>query len=214
MNAEIEKSLTRGVEWLLAQQAEGGGWHSKTYGQLKDGAGVTALTLDALSRVTGLLAEKSRAAMRRGFAFLAPGLAKRDTIASPDGSLDFPTYAAALWIAARNRSQVELPDLDVMETKLAAYLVAAQVTQARGFAMDSPSYGGWDFLGPGDAQGITTGTNISVTCHVLEALCEARGDREQGTGDRGVHAAIERGKAYALRCQQADGGFAFTCELR
>jgi hypothetical protein len=212
MNEATDKSLTRGIEWLLAQQADDGGWHSKTYGQLKDGAAVTALMLDTLSRVPAPLAGKSPAAIRRGFAFLAPGLAKRDTVASPDGSLDFPTYAAALWIAARNQSEANVPNEHSQQSKVVGYLVAAQVAESRGFAEDSPSFGGWDFLGPGDAQGITTGTNISVTCHVLEALHDAREDREQGTEDGELLTAVERGKAYALRCQQADGGFAFTCE--
>ena len=29
--------------------------------------------------------------------------AKRKTIASPDGTLDFPTYAAAMWLTCRQR---------------------------------------------------------------------------------------------------------------
>src|SRR5436190_22115582 len=49
MTAEAEQSLTKGLAWLLAQQAADGGWHSKTYGQVKDGAAVTALALEAHS---------------------------------------------------------------------------------------------------------------------------------------------------------------------
>jgi len=45
MASEREQSLSQGLAWLFAQQAADGGWHSKTYGQLKDGAAVTALAL-------------------------------------------------------------------------------------------------------------------------------------------------------------------------
>jgi hypothetical protein len=74
---------------------------------------------------------------------------------------------------------------------------------------DSPSYGGWDFLGRDDAQAITTGTNISVTRHVLEVLAQEPGVAGQASG---IPKAIELGKAFVLRCQRPDGGFVFTCE--
>src|SRR5688572_24563688 len=98
-----EKSLARGIEWLLAQQAKDGGWHSKSYGQLKDGAGITALILHALSLAPEPLRQQSVESIDKAFAFLEPGLVKRGTIASPDGSLDFPTYASAMWLSANHR---------------------------------------------------------------------------------------------------------------
>jgi hypothetical protein len=218
MADQVEASHDRGVDWLVAQQGEDGGWHSKTYGQLKDGAGVTALILESLSVVPAIVQGKLRGAIRKAFAFLDRGLAKRGTVAGPDGSLDFPTYAAALWLTARQRLTIEGSRYDLWRAKLVEYLVQAQVTEPRGFAADSPSYGGWDFLGRGDAQGITTGTNISVTRYVVEAL---HGDLEWQRATNGSHSlteirgmqkSLELAKAYALRCQQSDGGFAFTCE--
>lgn len=211
MKEETEKSLVRGVEWLIAQQAADGGWHSKTYGQLKDGAAVTALALHTLSLCPKELRQRHAVAIERGFAFLDRGIRKRGTVASPDGSLDFPTYAAALWLSAENR--LWRPS----SPKIVDYLVGAQVLEARGFEKSSPSYGGWDLLGPQDAQGITTGTNISVTRHVLEALAIQHNRNQKGGLSHEAAAALRgpiqgAGKAYVLRCQQADGGFAFTCE--
>jgi hypothetical protein len=208
---EAEKALRRGLDWLISQQAADGGWHSKTYGQLKDGASVTALALYAASFCSEELRRKHAAAIDRGFAFLDRGLKKRGTIASPDGSLDFPTYAAALWLSAVNR--LWLPN----DLKAVEYLIGAQVGEARGFEKNSPSYGGWDFLGPKDAQGITTGTNISVTRYVLEALASQHDHNQKGGLSREAADPLKGpitgpGKAYVLRCQQADGGFAFTCE--
>jgi hypothetical protein len=212
--ADAQESLRRGLDWLIAQQAADGGWHSTTYGQLKDGASVTALVLEAISHAPAAEQQKHLAAAKQGYAFLDRGIARRRTVASPDGSLDFPTYATALYLTSRDRLRLSLP----AETRktLVDYLLGAQVAEGRGFKPDSPSYGGWDFLGRDDAQGITTGTNISVTRYVLVALAAEHLRRLAAKEPRESHAplaeAIARGKAYVLRCQQPGGGFAFTCE--
>jgi hypothetical protein len=186
-----------------SQQGTDGGWHSKTYGQLKDGAAMTSLALNALSRAADEWRKVKQPVFDRGLAFLARGLDKRGTIAGPDGTLDFPTYAAALWLDAQHR----LRRTDHAESqRIIEYLIAAQLHEPRGFETDSPSYGGWDFLGPDDAHGITTGTNVSVTRYVTEALASGRESKDK------IEAALRRAKTYMLRCQQADGGFAFTCE--
>ncbi|MCI0360475.1 MAG: terpene cyclase/mutase family protein [Planctomycetaceae bacterium] len=207
MSEEAKRSLARGIDWLLAQQAADGGWHSRTYGQLKDGAAITTLVLDALGHAGPVHQQKNQAAIKKAFAFLGGGLAKRGTIASPDGSLDFPTYAAALYLTAGRRLGMSI-DGD-SRRRLLAYLLGAQVIEARGFEADSPSYGGWDFLGKGDAQAITTGTNISVTRYVLEALVQEPGVAGEASG---IPKAMELGRAYVSRCQREGGGFVFTCE--
>jgi len=214
--ARARQSLARGVQWLLAQQGEDGGWHSTTYGQLKDGAGVTALVLYALCHSAADPTAIATEAMRRGFEFLSKGLAKRGTIASPNGTLDFPTYAAALWLEAA-RSKGLAWNSQAHPYRLLDYLLSAQVNEERGFDAKSPSFGGWDFLGRDDARGVKTGTNISVTRFVLEALIGEVERQRSGHGGylsalRRVDTALTSGKAYLLRCQQADGGFAFTCE--
>lgn len=204
MKDEVEESLSRGLTWLTKQQDADGGWHSATYGQLKDGAAVTALVLYALAHLPLPLRTTSQRAWMAGNEFLDRGIAKRSTIASPDGSLDFPTYGAALWLAAhaaRPRATAA-----ANRRKIVDYLLAAQLTKSRGFGPDSPSYGGWDFLGADDARGITTGTNVSVTAYSMEALEAERASRQE------IDAALQLAKTYVLRCQQSDGGFAFTCE--
>ncbi len=207
MNDDAERAINRGMDWLIAQQAADGGWHSRTYGQLKDGAAVTALILDAIGYCEPALQQKYLVAAKKAFAFLDRGLAKTGTIASPDGSLDFPTYAAALYLTAKRRLGLSIDGEN--RRKLLAYLLGAQVVEARGFAPDSPSYGGWDFLGRDDAQAITTGTNISVTRYVVEALAQEPGVAGKASG---IPKALELGRAYVLRSQRPDGGFVFTCE--
>jgi hypothetical protein len=202
--APARRSLVKATEFLVSQQAKDGGWHSQTYGQLKDGAGVTALALYAISFLPPDLWQTLARPIERGLAFFDAGLAKRKTIASPDGTLDYPTYAAAMWLVTRQRLQGPAPAEPT--AILRNYLLSAQVAEDRGFAPDHPQYGGWDFLGQEDAQGITTGTNISVTWHVLAAIA-----RDQ-PADKRVAAAVQRAKAWVLRCQQPDGGFCFTTE--
>ena len=201
--AQANAALGSAVAFLAGKQARDGGWHSQTYGQLKDGAGVTSLVLYAVSFLPPRQAQQLSQAIERGFTFLEPGLARRKTIAGPDGTLDFPTYAAAMWLVSRRR--LAMP-ATAQAGLLRDYLLSAQVAEDRGFAAEHPQYGGWDFLGQEDAQGITTGTNISVTAHVLSALAGVMARDER------VAAAVQRAKAWVLRCQQDSGGFCFTTE--
>jgi hypothetical protein len=202
--SERQAAIDRGIAWLLKQQAQDGGWHSSTYGQLKDGAAVTALVLDTLSQLPADQIKPHRPAIESGFRFLEPGLAKRGTVAAPDGSLDFPTYASALVLTAIARlgQQVDIPAR--WSPALRDYLLAAQLLEPRGFASDHPSYGGWDFLGARDAAGITTGTNVSVVAHVLEGLATDK----SAAADKARAAA----QHWLLRCRRPGGGFCFTPE--
>lgn len=204
LERKARAAIERGAAYLARQQAEDGGWHSATYGQLKGGPGVTALALYALSRTPADVREKHLQLARRGYDFFTPGFAKRRTLAAADGSLDYPTYAAALWLLGRERWQ--LPAGDAEERAIVDYLLAAQVLEPRSFQPTSPSYGGWDFLGPDDARGITTGTNISLAAYILEALATLDDDRP------GVKEARKHSLAWVERTQQQDGGFAFTPE--
>src|SRR5262245_59932463 len=83
---EVEASLQRGLMWLLKKQMADGGWHSVTYGGLRDGAAVTSLAVYTFS----LLPDPGRADIKKSVDaagdFLQDGFAKRKTIASPDGS--------------------------------------------------------------------------------------------------------------------------------
>jgi hypothetical protein len=202
-------ALEKALEFLAKAQSKDGGWHSQTYGQFKGGAALTAFVLDAVSRGPEVWRKKNSIAVERGFEFLRAGFVKRGTIACPDGSLDHPTYGAALWLASRRR--LKLPAEMPMHGKLIQYLLGAQCTEERGFDKDVPSYGGWDFLGQGDAHGITTGTNVSVVCLVAEGLAgetPAAGSKYA----KEIAAALNLAGEWTSRCQQKDGGFCFTPE--
>jgi hypothetical protein len=202
--AEAEQAIAHGISYLASEQGGDGGWHSSTYGQLKGGPGITSLVLYSLSRCPGDLQEPHAAMITRGFTYFDPGLRKKQTLAAPDGSLDYPTYAAPLWLSARAR--LKLPADEAKQMQILDYLLAAQLLEPRGFGPSNANYGGWDFLGPQDAQGISTGTNISLAAFILEAL--KRVDQSNAR----VKAAQKQALAWLDRTQNADGGFAFTPE--
>jgi hypothetical protein len=199
--ATIEASLTKALNWLLAQQADDGGWHSTTYGTLKAGAGLSALTAYTLSRIPNPPPAWSEA-MERTARFLSAGFPLRKVLSAPDGTLDYPTYAAGLLLSAGKKFPVLLDQIPRAE--LIQYLLAAQVGAERGFEENSNEYGGWDLLGRDDARGISTGTNVSVMAFVLEALQPV----EQPAANQARKLAL----AWLDRAQTAtgDGGFPFT----
>ncbi|WP_254510302.1 prenyltransferase/squalene oxidase repeat-containing protein [Anatilimnocola floriformis] len=204
ISADRTAAIDRGLAWLLKQQAADGGWHSQAYGQLKGGAAVTSLVLELLSQFPVATAKMHEPVIERAFRFLGTGLEKKKTIAAPDGSLDFPTYGCALILTASAQLAEKIGFKFKSPQLLRDYLFGAQLLEPRGFTPDQASYGGWDFLGAGDAMGITTGTNVSVVAHILEALSLDR----SAAADKARAAA----KGWVARCQQPDGGFAFTPE--
>ena len=133
-------ALEKGLGYLLKNQAKDGGWHSQAYGQLKGGAALTAFVLEGISHASAEWRTKQRDAVGRGFAFFTPGFTKRGTIACADGSLDHPTYGAALWLLASRRFGRE--GEDKVRSGLVSYLLGAQCTEDRGFEKESPSFGG------------------------------------------------------------------------
>jgi hypothetical protein len=201
---EVSAAIERGVAWLLKKQMADGGWHSVTYGGLRDGAAVTSLAIYTFSLLPGEERTDVRRAVEAAGKFLQLGSEKRRTIASPDGSLDYPTYAAALILTASRRFPALAKPLP--RERLLEYLLTAQVNAARGFEQDSPEFGGWDLLGNDDASGISTGANVSVTNYALEALRDEK--------SAAAKTARELAKAWLLRAQKAtgDGGFAFTAD--
>lgn len=202
LGAAALKAIENGLTWLLKQQGEDGGWHSETYGALRQGAAVTSLVIYTLSHLPPVLRKSSEAAARKGFAFLEPGLAKRGYIACPDGSLDYPTYATALVVSASRSFDFGLkPDI---RGKLVAWIASGQLHETREFTQQSPHYGGWDLMGASQVKGLTSDTTVSNSCYALEALHDAQGAE--------VAKTLARARNWALRCQDidGDGGFWFS----
>jgi hypothetical protein len=195
LRQQAEKSLKRAAAWLLAQQADDGLWHSATYGQMRGGAGDSALALYSLTGAWPLLSPAEQAQVRRGLEALLENLDPTGFVRAPDGSSDYPNYATALTLHAIERAK--LTQFADQANQLRRYLTAVQHPD-----------GGWGQTGgdPADLAS-TRQPNISVTRYVLEAL------QASPPEDRKPFA---RGAKFVSRLQHDDpklpdhGSFHFT----
>jgi squalene-hopene/tetraprenyl-beta-curcumene cyclase len=205
-----EKSLHDAAEYLFGAQQDDGSWPSD-YKQL-EGAAITSLVLYALSYVPPE-ARPAQFGQRTACAagYLLSGVEKKGYVVRSDGTPDYPTYATALTLIALRRLKHDLAAED--REKLIRYLLVAQLTQERGFAKDGPHHGGWDMPGDPAARAFTTGTNISATCQVLEALSSERrllDDKSAALADD-IDAALVRGEKWLAGCHDStSGGYFFS----
>jgi hypothetical protein len=221
-----EEALATAATYLFRKQQDDGSWPSD-YKQL-EGTAITSLVVYALSH----LPEKSRPPQfdRRtesGLGYLTSGLETKGYVVRPDGTPDYPTYASALTLVALHRLKASTSDnpLDVPRDqedvlgesrvrKLFQYLIAAQIGVSRSFLPDHPHLGGWDMTGDLAAQGVTTGTNISVTCFAVEALSLDSPALGSNFGDPLRSRMLKSrmaAQSWLARCQNrpGDGGFFF-----
>lgn len=201
--AEPASTLARGAAWLLAQQADDGGWHSEAYGALRAGAATTALAIYALCHLPPKHEEqKVNRALERGLAFLSPGIKKRGFVACPDGSLDYPTYGTAMLATAAQQRDFGLSK--ELREKFIDWVVSGQLHESREFTTNSPHYGGWDLMGASQVIGLTSDTTVSCSCYALEAIHRGKSAEIKRT--------LERARAWTERCQDLrnGGGFWFS----
>ncbi len=193
--------LERGIRYLLDQQDADGLWRSPNYGNLKQGAGITALVVYALGAAREHLSDGDREKLQKAVDALLPAIRQHGYVSNPDGP-DYSNYGSALLLTGCRQAGLELPE-DIIG-QLVAYLVRAQLDEGEGFDATSPDYGGWDLTGWMSGPRPTTGTSISVTASVLEAL-QAWPDQPGVGRARGL--AVD----WLTRCQNVpgDGGFFF-----
>ncbi len=199
-HADVSKSIQRASDYLLSQQQDDGSWRSTCYGGLKDGAGTTSLVVFALSHLPARQREQHREALNKAIAFLQPGLKKKGAIAAPDGTLDYPTYSAAMLLIADHRVGSLLPD--DMREQLLEFLLSAQLTEQRGYKPESRHYGGWDLMGATGVVGMTSGTNTSISSFALEALSYS-----YDVHDNVAYRAFAAN--WIVGCITSDGGMTF-----
>ena len=213
-SASCSRSVSRqpeappsGHAYLIAQQAADGGWHSEAYGALRSGAAATSLALYAISHLPLDRLDRHRDSVDRAVAFLRKGLQESGVVYSPDGTADYPNYATAMTLTALKRLEMPFPASE--SRRMLQCLIASQLTQTRGWKPPDPDYGGWDFIGDslGDWR-LSTGTNVSVSSFVLEALRTA--------DSKGNEAAFTRALDWLKSCQNlpGDGGFFYTPRLQ
>lgn len=164
-----ELAVQQGCHWLITQQSPDGGWHSRTYGRMKPGAGNTALVLDTLSRLPARTRDNYRPAFERGIAFLTARRTPEGLVQLTGESADYPVYATALLITAI-RQFPEASRRELTQT-LNAGLLRTQRTTGNGWSPERKDLGGWSpWPASPDSSEMEFPANISVTACALAAL--------------------------------------------
>ena len=198
-------SLERAAQYLWAQQAADGGFHSATYGLLRSGQSLTPFVLGALLRVPEATAPAPAGAVDRALAFIRRHTSVEGAVGVTGGEADYPNYATALavdaLVAARGRAVgAESGTADI--APMVAQLRAQQFSEANGWTPEHTAYGGWGMGGairrPPDAGHV----DLSMTRFVLEAL--------RASGVDGSDPAMTRARVFLERSQNHDGGFFFS----
>ena len=208
----IDAAITRGVEWLLAQQQPDGAWRSAKYSQLQAGPAATALAVATLAGVTSNEPEASapgsaaRRAIDNAFPFLLNNLAPAGYVRSPEDASEYPTYATSLTLIAMEQlpPSDRKPYADAIQ-RMQSYLAAAQVSAPLPNKLATANdVGGWGLVGgePSDPSSFRT-ANVSTTRFALEALAPVAAAHPE---------TMRRARQFLARRQNADGGFAFLSD--
>jgi hypothetical protein len=192
-------SLTRAAEYLWAQQAADGGFHSATYGLLRSGQSLTPLVLGALLRVRDGTTPAA-AAVDRAIAFIRTHTSIDGAVGVAGGDVDYPNYATALAVDALVTAERRSWTVDI--APMVAHLRAQQFSEANGWTPEHPAYGGWGMGGPLRRPPDAGHVDLSMTRFVLEAL--------RAAGVDGSDPAMTRARVFLERSQNRDGGFFFS----
>lgn len=201
-----ETPLALAGRYLWAQQAEDGGWHSRTYGLLRSGQSLTPFVLGALlasHSVAGHDAEVDRA-----IAFIRKNTRADGALGLADSIPDYPNYSTALAISAI--AEARRPGWDSQVRPMIDYLRSQQFIEHNGWHPKDPVYGAWGMGGDRRSPPDTGHVDLSMTRHVLEAF--------RAAGVPASDPAFAAARIFVERCQNydpdhpndADGGFFFS----
>lgn len=216
------QAAERSIRWLADQQSDDGAWRSQTYGQMKTGAGTTALLALALSEWIAaddaalsdpfLLQRRQESIAVRDAAlqFLLHYQSAGGHVRASGDRTDYPTYTTALTLLALQRggdpSPTELSDqLPAKRRQMADYLIASQLTETGRYRyeLSDLAYGGWDSTGGDDAIPPTfVQADIAITALVLQALAGEWSQAPDVTSDS-QHSVAERAAVFLNRCRSA-----------
>jgi len=214
-------AVKKGVEYLFNQQSADGIWHSPNYGNLKGGAGISALVLYAISHTSPAYWKLQKSELQKCITELEKNVSKHGYIANVDGP-DYSNYGSAMFLFAVDNLGIEIKEKT--RATLVEYLIRAQLDEDEGFKKTADNYGGWDLTGWMTGKRPTTGSNISVSASVLETLRQQR-ERirdiseekikpEQTELARKIDACLGKAKLWVQRCRADDGGFFFHPEQK
>ena len=189
------------AEYLWAQQAEDGGFHSSTYGLLRSGQSLTPFVLDALLLVPENVFPAPPEAINRALRFIKEHTNAEGALGRMDDtSADYPNYATALAVTVMVKARRSGYERDI--APMVAQLRAQQFSEANGWKREDAPYGAWGMGGPIHRPPEAGHVDLSMTRYVLEAL--------QSAGVPATDPVMMRARVYLERSQNADGGFYFS----
>lgn len=172
-----ERMLEKGIQFLLAQQAEDGGWHSQQHGLLKGGQAYTPFVLDALLEAQESDVHIPPDKIDRALHFIRRLCDEEGVLGRNDPQiLEYPNYATAY--ALKVLSRLNQGQDQALIRKMQTYLIGQQFVDSW-MNRQHPAYGGWGFgetnLGPGFVGHV----DLSNTRKILESLRESGFEMEQ-----------------------------------
>jgi len=193
----IDDALRAAAKYLTSKQSPDGAWRSETYGALKDGASLTPLALEALSR----LDDTDAPAVEKATQYLLGMVQPDGTIDSESSGLTYPVYTAALAVIVLSRQGES--QQKPREAWL-AFLRQWQLTEELGWEEEDAFYGGWGYARhlprkPAADQPFPPlgEPNLSATVFALEAL--------RAAGAAADDPAAVKALKFVKRCQNFSG---------
>ena len=198
---ENSSPLQKAAQYLWAQQAEDGGFHSITYGLLRSGQSLTPFLLDALLAVPQTVLQARPAAVDNALGFITKNTTADGALGQMDETAaDYPNYATALAVTAMVKAGRSGWQRHI--APMVAHLRAQQFNEANGWKQEDPPYGAWGMGGPIRRPPDAGHVDLSMTRCVLEAL--------QAAGVPASDPIVAKALVYLERSQNADGGFYFS----
>jgi hypothetical protein len=212
----VDRALAVAAEFLVDRQSADGAWRSDVYGPFKEGDALTPLVLATLVSVSN--AAQAAAAIDKGTDYVAKMVLPDGTVAPPNSTLAYPTYAAAGAVIALSGQHDE--SLCFARDAWLRYLRERQLTEALDWQPADPFYGGWGYVDepprkPGNDEPLApmAQPNLSATVFAVAAL-RAAGITAQDPALRKAMFFVHRCQNYAdseLHIDERfdDGGFFF-----
>lgn len=190
---ERDEAIRRAAEWLWAQQAEDGGWHSETYGLLRSGQALTPFVGRVLLKVPPEIRKAPSGGFLRAREFVHRHL-RSGALGRSDPELEeYPNYATACAVMFLKSGE---------RPPLLAWLRGQQFAEPLGWKPDDPPYGAWGLGGEPHKPPRAGHLDLSMTRHVLQALAAA--------GVSSDDEAFRRAAVYVERCRNRDNGYHFS----
>lgn len=192
-DSEIQEAVTKGLDWLVAQQSRSGRWTTGRgeYPTPMTALAITALTAEGSTTMQG----KYAPAIRRGVDFLISQSRSNGLIGS--GSDSHYTYGHGYAMLALSQILGEEEDVERREQLVSVLTKAVEFT-----CRAQTKAGGWGYVSAKDGSDYDEG---STTITQVQGL---RGCRNAGIPV--PKEAIDKAIAYIHRCTGPDGGVTYN----